>query len=96
MHARVAVFEGDPDALKRSVEEIRSRSASGPPEGVPAKGFTMLFDADKGRAIGISLFETEDDLRQGHETLNGMSPPEDGMTRQGSVDFYEVAVDVRT
>jgi hypothetical protein len=96
MYARVAKFEGaDGAALRRTAEEINSRASSGPPEGVPATGFLLLIAPDKGTGLAITLFETEEDLRKGDETLNSMSPPGDGMGRRASVESYEVAVDVR-
>ncbi|MEA2387855.1 MAG: hypothetical protein QOG41_628 [Thermoleophilaceae bacterium] len=97
MYARVAKWEGaEPEAMRRSAEEINSRSESGPPEGVPAVGFLMLIDPDNGRGMAISLFETEDDRRKGDETLNSMSPPDDGFFKRTGVDNYEVAVDARS
>jgi hypothetical protein len=98
MYARVARWEGaEGDALRRSAEDINSRSASGPPEGVPATGFLMLIDPDGGRNLAVALFETEEDMRKGDETLNSMSPGvEDGnVGKRTSVEFYEVAVDMR-
>jgi hypothetical protein len=96
MYARIARFEGgDADQIRQNAKEIGSRAESGPPEGVPAKGFLMLIDPDNGRGLGISLFETEDDLRQGDETLNAMNPPTDTGGRRTSVETYEVAVDYR-
>jgi hypothetical protein len=96
MYARVAKWEGaDADAMRRSAEEIRSRSESGPPEGVPAKGFLLLIDPDNGRSIAVGLFETEEDFKKGDETLNSMSPPDDGMGQRAAVEKYEVVVDVR-
>jgi hypothetical protein len=96
MYARVVTWEGgDADAIRKSAEEINSRSDSGPPEGVPSSGFTLLIDPDNGRAIAVGLFETEEDYKKGDETLNSMSPPDDGMGRRASVDKYEVALDVR-
>lgn len=62
---------------------------------MPAKGFTLLIDPDTGRSLAIALFETEDDLRKGDETLNSMTPPNDDTGRRTSVERYEVAVDVR-
>jgi hypothetical protein len=97
MYARVAKWEGgDADAMRRSADEINSRSASGPPEGVPAIGFLLLTDPDNGRGLAVSLFETEEDRRKGDETLNSMSPPDDGLGRRTAVENYEVAVDVRS
>ena len=96
MYARVAHWEGgEAEAIRSASQDIAGRAASGPPEGVPAKGFLLLVDPENGRGIGISLFETEDDLRQGDEVLNSMSPPGEGMGKRTSVDVYEVAVDVR-
>ncbi|HVX83018.1 MAG TPA: hypothetical protein VHB23_16735, partial [Devosiaceae bacterium] len=63
----------------------------GPPEGVPSTGFLLLQDPAGGRALAIGFFETEEDYRQGDETLNSMSPPGDGMGQRVSVEKYEVA-----
>jgi hypothetical protein len=95
MYARVARFEGaEGAALRRSAAEINSQAEAGPPEGVPAKGFTMLIDPDNGRGLAISFFETEEDLRKGDETLSAMNPRDAGMGSRSSVEFYEVAVDM--
>ena len=81
--------------MRRSAEEINSQAASGPPEGVPAKGFLMLIDPAGGNTMSVSLFDSEDDLRTGDAALNEMSPPDDGFGRRTSVETYEVAVDLR-
>jgi hypothetical protein len=81
--------------MRASVDGIKSESASGPPEGVPAKGFLLLTDPDNGRSMFIGLFETEEDRRKGDETLNQMTPPGGGMGERGPVEMYEVAVDIR-
>jgi hypothetical protein len=96
MYARVVHWEGaDADDLRKSAEEINSRAQSGPPEGVPSNGFTLLIDPDNGRALAIGLFETEDDYAKGDETLNSMDPPGGGMGNRTGVDKYEVALDLR-
>jgi hypothetical protein len=89
MKARVATWEGgDPAAVQASLDQIKARSESGPPEGVPAIGLTVL--QGEGKVIFISLFENDDDLRQGDATLNQMDPPGDMGTR--SVGFYDVPI----
>jgi hypothetical protein len=56
----------------------------------------MLIDPDSGRSLAIGLFETEDDLKKGDETLNSMTPPSgEDMGKRTSVEMYEVAVDIR-
>jgi hypothetical protein len=96
MYARVARWEGaEGEAMRRTAEQINSDATSGPPEGVPAKGFMMLIDPDKGQGLAITLFETEDDLRTGDEALNSMNPPGEGLGHRVSVEMYEVGVDAR-
>ncbi|MGI8921717.1 MAG: hypothetical protein ACR2HD_08640 [Solirubrobacteraceae bacterium] len=94
MHARVATFEGgDPEQNRRMIEEIKGRSESGPPEGVPAVGLLVLHKPDEGKVLAISLFETEEDLKQGDATLNSMDPPvPGGMGQRAAVEIYEVGV----
>lgn len=95
MHARVVTFEGgNPAQVREMVAEIKRRSESGPPEGVPAVGFLLLHSGE-GKVLSISLFDNEDDLRQGDESLNAMNPPtEGGMGRRSSVETYEVGVKI--
>jgi hypothetical protein len=96
MYARVARFEGgEGEALRRAAREVNEQAASGPPPGVPAKGFTMLIDPDSGRSVSISLFETEEDLRQGDAALNDMSPSGGDVGSRASVETYEVGIDIR-
>jgi hypothetical protein len=96
MYARVARWEGaDGDAIRKSAEGIERETSSGPPEGVPGKGFLLLIDPDNGRSIAVGLFETEEDYAKGDEKLNSMSPPGGGMGTRSAVEKYEVAVDVR-
>jgi hypothetical protein len=94
MHARVATFEGgDPAQVRQMIEQIDQRSESGPPDGVPATGLLVLHQPDQGKVVAISLFETEEDLRKGDETLNSMDPPEPGgMGQRASVEMYEVPI----
>lgn len=94
MFARVARWEGaDAETLRTTAREIEKQSEGegGPPPGVPAKGFLLLHDAGGGKALAITLFETDEDYRQGDETLNSMSPPGGGMGERVAVEKYEVA-----
>jgi predicted RNA-binding protein with EMAP domain len=93
MLARVARWEGgDAGTIEQTAAQIRSDAESGPPEGVPGKGFLLLTDAEAGKVLAVSLFANEDDYRQGDETLNAMSPPGEGMGQRVGVEKYEVAV----
>jgi hypothetical protein len=97
MYARIAKWEGaDAKALEDSAAGIRTQAETegGPPPGVPAKEFLLFHDTAAGKAIGITLFETEEDYRQGNETLDSMSPPGEGMGNRVSVEKFELVVRV--
>jgi hypothetical protein len=51
----------------------------------------MLIDREHGRGLGITLYETEEDLQRGNEALNQMTPPAQG-GRRTDVALYEVAL----
>jgi hypothetical protein len=93
MWARVATFEGDPADADQAVEFVRNQQESdSPPPGLEgAKGMMMLIDRQGGKGLGITLYETEDDMRRGDEALNAMNPP-GAAGRRVAVDFYEVPV----
>jgi hypothetical protein len=96
VYARVVKWEGgDAEGIRKSAEDMQSRVDQGPPPGVPSTGFTLLIDPESGQSIAIGLFETEEDYRKGDETLNSMTPEDDGTGSRVSVERYEVAVDVR-
>ena len=98
MYARVAQWQGaEAESLRATAAEIKAQAEAGegPPPGVPAKEFLLLQDPEGGRTIAVTLFESEDDYRQGDETLNSMSPPSGGMGERVSVERYELAVHVQ-
>ena len=91
MFARIATFEGEPDQIREMAAGIgREAEESGPPAGLPAKELLLLTGRDSGKALAIVLFETEEDLQQGNETLNAMSP-EEATVRRSGVELFDVA-----
>ena len=94
MFARIVRFEGgDPERVDEAVAALKERMTDGAPPGVEGvKEFMMLVDREGGTGLGISVFETEDDLRRGDEALNQMTPPVDIWEERVSVEMYEVAI----
>lgn len=91
MYARVARFQGDPTRADEAIAAVRSEVESGePPAGLENAKMMMLINRETGNGMGVTLFETEDDLKRGDEALNEMSPGGGG--RRTSVEVYEVAV----
>jgi hypothetical protein len=87
--ARVVSFEG---VNTNRIEEIKREVSQGEqPEGIPATEMIMLHDAEGERSLVILFFETEEDYRQGDETLNAM-PAGETPGRRTSVTRYDVAL----
>lgn len=92
MYARVAMFDGDPANVDEAVSRVKGEVEGGtPPPGLEnVKGMMMLVNRENGKGIGLTLFDSEDDMRKGDEALNNMTPGASG--RRTAVEFYEVAV----
>jgi hypothetical protein len=96
-HARIATFTGEPAMADRAVEAIRSQVEAdwdSPPEGLETvKELLVLIDREGGTGLGITLYETEEDLRRGDEALNLMSPADPEATgSRTNVKVYEVVL----
>jgi heme-degrading monooxygenase HmoA len=92
MFARVAAFEGRDmslaDELTAKVSERARRE-----DAIPgAHGFLMLVDREGGTALGITLFATEQELRDAEPAFEEMAStiPAEMRGRRVSVDVYEV------
>lgn len=91
--ARVVTFE---DVGTDRIEEMkREMSEGGQPQDLPASEIIVLHDAEAEKSMAIVFFETEDDYRQGDQTLEAM-PAGDTPGRRTSVSKYEVAIRMST
>ena len=93
MYVRMARFEGgDLADADQAVARVREQMQGDRPPGLDAaKRFLMLIDKENGRGLGVTFFDTEEDMRRGDEALNSMSPQ--GDARRTSVEMYAVALD---
>ena len=92
MYVRIARFEGgDEGAMDQTIDRIKEDSGNPPPGLEGAKRVMVLFDRENRRGLGMTFFDTEDDLRRGDEALNAMSP--EGDARRASVEVYEVGLE---
>jgi hypothetical protein len=91
MHARVATFESDPASVDDAINMVRQEVESGEtPAGLEGAKMLMLVNRQTGKGLGITLFDSEEAMRRGHEALDAMSPG--GTERRTSVEFFEVPV----
>ena len=93
MYVRIARFEGgDLADADQAVARVRQQMQGERPPGLEgARRLLMLIDTHYGRGMGVTFFESEEDLRRGDEALNAMTPQ--GDARRVSVEMYEVALD---
>ena len=94
MYARVTRWEGTNAEAQKAMSDMINAS-EGPPEGVPSTGIMVLNDADGARSLVIALFETEEDMRAGDQTLRAMDRPPGSAGDVSSIELYEVGVERR-
>ena len=80
------------DRIQEMQSEMRDAQ---PPEGVPAKEILLLYDPDAEKSVVLLFFESEEDYRQGDETLGAMDAGDTPGQRTG-VAKYEVAMRMAT
>ena len=88
MWARVARFEGVPADVDARLERLRSALDAGTfaSELADAK-LLMLVDRESGGMLGVTLFESEDAMRNADAVMNA-GPGNAGS--RSAVEFYEV------
>ena len=92
MYARVASFEGrDPSLTDELIQKVRDQGPSSVPD---AKGFIGLFDHERGTALGITFFDSEEAIRNSEQAFDDMAKdfPTEMRGRRTSVDVYEVTL----
>lgn len=88
MWARVARFEGDPADVDARLERLRSALDAGTFASELAKAkLLMLVDRESGGMLGVTLFESEEAMREADAVMNA-GPGNAGS--RSAVEFYEV------
>jgi hypothetical protein len=86
--ARVVSFDGvDSERIAEMQKEMEGGER---PENVPAKEIVVLHDPENDKSLVILFFDSDDDYRQGDETLSAM-PAADTPGQRTSVTKYQVA-----
>src|SRR5918912_1466372 len=90
MYVRVARFEGRDASM---TDELIQRVRDVGPTSVPdAKGFLGLFDRERGSALGITFFDSEEAIRNSEQAFEDMAQhfPSEMRGRRTSVDVSEL------
>lgn len=91
MYARVATFEGDPARIDDGIRDVRAGFAGDVPEALRDVRLLMLVNRTTGKGFGVTLWDSEEEMRRGDEALEALPGPHDH-GRRIAVDFYEVPV----
>src|SRR3989441_6309943 len=92
MYARIASFEGrDSSLTDQLIQRVRDQGPSAVPD---AKGFLGLFDRERGTALGITFFDSEEAIHNSKQAFEDIAQhfPEEMRGRRASVDVYEVVI----
>jgi hypothetical protein len=94
MHARVSTIVGSPDQVEAGITDFRDNSTSWVKEE-GGRGGILLVDRDTGKAIALTLWSDEENMRQSEEAANELRrrvSEEMQSTQPATVERYEVAV----
>ncbi|MCW3031934.1 MAG: hypothetical protein QOK19_1850 [Solirubrobacteraceae bacterium] len=92
MYVRVVRFT-DVSAERMESMLTRISESGGPPPGVSATGLKVLFDEDRGTAVVLQEFATEQDMSAAAEVFSAMDASETPGKR-ASVDMCELKLDL--
>jgi hypothetical protein len=92
MFVRVVRFT-DVSAERMDSMLTRISAAGGPPEGISTTGLKVLFDEDRGTAVVLQEFATEQDMSDAAQVFSAMDAAETPGTR-ASVDMCELKLDL--
>ena len=71
MYARVASFEGrDSSLTDQLIQRVRDQGPSSVPD---AKGFLGLFDRERGTSLGITFFDSKEEIRSSAQAFEDMA-----------------------
>jgi heme-degrading monooxygenase HmoA len=95
MYARHVTVHGTPSRMDEAVRSVQERVLPVLKECAGFKGQLLLVDRDKGEAVGISLWDTEDNMRASEEKVAAarqQTADEVGAASAPEVALYELPI----
>jgi heme-degrading monooxygenase HmoA len=95
MFARVTTLKGPSNRIDDGIKAVQEQVIPAARQMRGFKGILALADRSTGKMIGVTLWESEDDLRQSEEAANQMrsGSADAGGAEIVSVERFEVVVD---
>lgn len=94
MHARVTMSHGDPGSVQDAIDHVRNNSMPAIRQMQGFNGILYLVDRGSGRGIAVTLWDTEDAMRQSAEAAKQVRSQAVAAAAGDvdSVDEYEVVL----
>jgi heme-degrading monooxygenase HmoA len=94
MFARVSTYQGSPDQIDEGVRYAKENIVSRVHEVEGFEGVYLLVDRQSGKALSITLWESEEAMRASEQEANRLrsEAAESGGQEVVGVDRYEVAI----
>jgi heme-degrading monooxygenase HmoA len=94
VHARVSIFEGSPDQIDEMLRQAQEQVLPSARQMDGFKGLIALGDRQRGKTLGITLWESEEAMRASEEAANRMrgETAEASGEQIASVERYEVGL----
>ena len=95
MLARVSTYEGPPDQLQQGISQVRERIVPAARNIAGFSGILLLADRESGRALSITLWESEKAMRDSEEEASRLrreSAEAGGQTIASVERFNEVPI----
>jgi heme-degrading monooxygenase HmoA len=99
MHARITTIEMDPNRIDDSVQQVETEDVPGFKKIDGFRGFTMFVDRAGGKAIGISYWDSEEQMKASEDEVKDSrrrAAETGGAKSDPQVDRFEVALDTFT
>jgi heme-degrading monooxygenase HmoA len=98
MFARVTTLQGPSDRVDEGTKAVQEQVIPAARQMKSFKGILALADRTTGKMVGITFWETEDDMRQSEEAANQVRSGAAGAGTADivSVERFEVVVDETT
>ncbi len=95
MHGRVTVIQGTPERADEAVRVLREQVLPRAREMAGFKGVLGLLDRGSGKALSVTLWESEEAMRASEEAANRLRDEASRASGGGvvSVERYEVVID---
>jgi heme-degrading monooxygenase HmoA len=98
MFARVNILQGPPDRVEDGIRDVRERILPAAKQMEGYQGILLLVDRSTGKAMGITLWETEEARKASEEAADRLRGESADATGGQIVDVqrYEVVLDELT